>query len=82
MLNTTIMFMQKCYVTRRCYWTAYFSYFRTDDMVDVLNQLPDVIGNGRQVVQRITTIGLRAVTAEAQRLRIINREQEKQVNTN
>lgn len=51
-------------------------------MVDVLNQLPDVIGNGRQVVQRITTIGLRAVTAEAQRLRIINREQEKQVNTN
>lgn len=55
-------------------------FCRTDDMVDVLNQLPDVIGNGRQVVQRYTTIGLRAIATETQRLRNINKEQEKQVN--
>lgn len=52
-------------------------------MVDVIYQIPDAIGNGlghgRQVAQRWTTIGLRALNTEAQRFRILNREQERQV---
>lgn len=48
-------------------------------MVDVINQIPDAIGHGRQVAQRWTTIGLRALNTEAQRFRIISREQDRQV---
>lgn len=49
-------------------------------MVDVLNQFPNVLENGWQMVNRYTATGMRAVTTEAQRLRNINREQERQVN--
>lgn len=48
-------------------------------MVDVINQIPDAIGHLPQAAQRLTSIGLRAINNEGQRLRIFNWAQEKLV---